>query len=268
MPQPPAVGTVEDGYRFNGGNPADPRAWSKAVAGTTPRPDYGQSAYETRDGSILNPTKNGNVQVMKGPRATASAEGRTRLALALGPAVEAQRSLMKSEAPAPGAKQGVNPYNRDWGARMAEKVPFDNGVIARVIGGEDYQRYEQAARTIESSILPIFSGAAVTESEAKRFLRANQPQMGDAPNILAQKSRNRMMMLNGAAELMGEAPPFPEVGSWRVSSQTGGRQDRIPNSPVDTPEARAGRASMAARPQAAQAATKTLRYNPKTGKIE
>jgi hypothetical protein len=28
-PKPPAVGTVQDGYRFKGGNPADQKNWEK-----------------------------------------------------------------------------------------------------------------------------------------------------------------------------------------------------------------------------------------------
>lgn len=233
--------------------------------GATARPDYGASAYETRDGSILNPTKNGNVQVMKGPRATASAESRTRLALALGPAVDAQRRLAQAEA------GGVNPFNRDWGARLLEAVPFDSGVAARWAGGQDYQNYEQAARTIESSILPIFSGAAVTESEAKRFLRANQPQLGDSPETLRQKSRNRMMMLNGAAELMGEPPPFPEVGSWRVGGSRGGAQSEgqqrrmAPNGRQMAADAEASRARAQTAPPAAP---RERRWNPQTGRLE
>lgn len=34
-PPPPAVGTVRGGYRFNGGNPADPSAWAPVDGGPT-----------------------------------------------------------------------------------------------------------------------------------------------------------------------------------------------------------------------------------------
>lgn len=182
-------------------------------AGTTPRPEYGPNAYETSDGAILAPTKGGAVQTLRGPQ-IAAAEARTRLELGLGPVMAAQTRLARSEA------GGENPYNRDWGARMLEAVPFDGGVAARIAGGQDYQDYEQAARTFESSILPIFSGAAVTESEAKRFVRANLPQLGDTPATLKEKADNRKRIINAAAKLTGRPIPFPDLNVWAPEGQT------------------------------------------------
>jgi len=40
IPPPPQVGEVQDGYRFKGGNPADPNAW-EAVGGPTPQASGG-----------------------------------------------------------------------------------------------------------------------------------------------------------------------------------------------------------------------------------
>lgn len=65
--------------------------------------------------------------------------------------------------------------------------------------------------------MPIFSGSAVTESEAQRFTRANLPRMGDTPETLKRKSYNRQRIVNGAAEILGEKPPFPGVPSWKPS---------------------------------------------------
>jgi hypothetical protein len=115
------------------------------------------------------------------------------------------------------AKSG-NVFNKEWGARAAEAIPFDGGAAARTIGGENYQAYEQASRSFEASIMPIFSGSAVTESEAQRFVRANLPRIGDTPGTLARKSQNRQRIANGAAEVMGAPPPFPGVPSWTPSA--------------------------------------------------
>lgn len=153
---------------------------------------------------------------------TPGAESRTRLGLGLGPAVEAQKQFYASEGWKPGTANpaGVNPFTKDWGARLAEGIPWDNGVAARIIGGQDYQDYEQASKTFESAFLPILSGAAVTPTEAQRMIRANLPQMGDTPQTLAKKARNRAMMINAAADLMGKPRPFPRVG---IIDLTGGQ---------------------------------------------
>lgn len=169
---------------------------SSIPQGTTPRPEYAPNAYEAPDGSVLVPTKQGGVQVIKGGQSV-GAETRARLALSLDPAIAAQGRLAESE------QGGVNPFSRDWGARMLEAVPFDGGAAARMAGGQDYQNYEQAARTYEASMLPIFSGASVTESEAKRMIRADLPQIGDTPETLRRKAANRELRIQEAARLMG-----------------------------------------------------------------
>jgi hypothetical protein len=177
--------------------------WKGATVpqGATARPEYGGNAYEAPDGSILMPTKSGGVQVIKGGQSV-GAENRTRLALSLDPMIKAQVRMTASE------KSGVNPYNRDWGARMLEAIPFDGGAVARTVGGQDYQDYEQAARTYEASIMPLFSGAAVSPSEAQRMIRADLPQMGDTPETLRKKAENRQMRITEAAKLMGRDDPF------------------------------------------------------------
>lgn len=174
----------------------------EAPQGTKARTDYAPNAYETQDGAILTPNKSGGVQVIRGAQ-TAGAETRARLGLSLGPMVEAQRTLAASERSA-----GGNPFNKDWGARALEAIPWDDGFAARLAGGQDYQDYEQAARTYESSILPLFSGAAVSPSEAKRLIRSDLPQLGDTPETLQRKAQNRQMRIEEAAKMMGQQNPF------------------------------------------------------------
>lgn len=184
---------------------------------------WGPGARRLPNGAIVRDGPRGGLQVLQSAPKNATASGkslaspeqRTRLRLALAPAVEAQKQLYQSENWE--QRQPRNPFNqpRNALARVAEAVPFDDGAAARVVGGNDYQQYEQALRTFESSFLPVFSGAAVTPTEAKRFIRANLPQMGDTPSTLAKKATNRAMMINAAAELIGEEKPFPRVGTWK-----------------------------------------------------
>lgn len=136
-------------------------------------------------------------------------ELRGRLAFGLGPSILAQDSLARQE-------QGVNPLNRDWGASLVDMVP-DWGLLntaARVWGGQDFQDYNQSIKTVEASLLPIFSGMAVTPQEAQRFIRANQPQLGDSPQTLERKAQNRQTVLNEAAFLTGREMPYPNVGRY------------------------------------------------------
>lgn len=139
----------------------------------------------------------------------ASAEARTRLSLGLGPSIEAQKNLYKEEQWGEGTL-GKNPMNTVRGA-LADFVdgPDNNaGALAKWIGGEKYARYNQASKTFESAFLPILSGAAVTDSEAQRMIRASLPQRGDSAEILARKAKNRAQMINSAAAQVGEDAPF------------------------------------------------------------
>jgi len=158
---------------------------------------------------------------------TPGAEARTRLGMGLGPMVEGQRQMYRSEEWAPkagGQRKPVNPLNQQWGAALidaldnnavARWVGIDTNPLARSVGGQQYQDYDQAMKSYEAAVLPIMSGAAVTQTEAQRLVRADLPQLGDTPATLAKKATNRAMKINAAADLVGRPRPFPKVGTWR-----------------------------------------------------
>lgn len=151
------------------------------------------------------------------PAAGASAETRTRIATGIGPAIDAQKNLFAEERwnTQPGNRLGSNPLNSFRGA-MADMLdgPDNNaGALAKMVGGQRYQNYNQAAKTYESAFMPILSGAAVTEQEAQRLIRSDLPQRGDSPATLARKAKNRAMRLNGAAGQIGMDAPFPRVSA-------------------------------------------------------
>lgn len=147
------------------------------------------------------------------PGRTFGPDQRARVAITLDSALEAAQTLERLEAQAQ-ARQGTHvsstPYGQDWGARVAELVPFDDGAVARLVGGSDYNAYNSASSAFEAAMLPILSGAAVTESEASRVIRAVLPQLNDSPEVLAQKRRRRHQMLNGAAQIGGRPLPYPD----------------------------------------------------------
>jgi hypothetical protein len=208
--------------------------------GSTARPDYGPGAYETPDGGVLKPGRSGGVQVLKPPQ-QAGAESRTRLILGLPSAVEAQKNMYASEKwNQPGADdpRGQNPYDTPTGMVANMLNPHDptktlRTVASKVVGGQDYQDYNQATKSFEAAFLPILSGAAVTPSEASRMISASLPEPGDTPATLAKKSKNRAMMINGAAKLLGEKPPFPKIpvmdfGSGQTPAQPGAQPAAAP----------------------------------------
>ncbi len=144
---------------------------------------------------------------------------RARVAITLDPALEAAQALERMEADAvqrQGSHGSNTPLGQDWGARMAEAIPWDGGTVARVVGGEDYNAYTSASSAFEAAMLPILSGAAVTESEAQRVVRAVLPRQGDTREVLQQKARRRRQMLNGAALIGGRELPYPDeqVADW------------------------------------------------------
>lgn len=153
-----------------------------------------------------------NGQWVKGKAGTVDAGMRGRLSLGLGPMVQAEQTMSNAEA-------SGNPLQRDWGAAAINAIPMGLGEqAAKIVGGQDYQDYTQAAKAFESQLMPIMSGAAVSPSEAQRQIKAALPEFGDSPETLKTKARTRQMMLNGAAHSMGSPLPYPDVPTFGVNT--------------------------------------------------
>jgi len=193
---------------------------ASSVGGGGARPPSGYRW--TPDGQALEPITGGPRDPQAQVQRAFPADQRARVAISYDAALEASQFLEQAESQAV-RRQGTHgsdtPLGQDWGARMLEAVPFDGGTAARWAGGEDYQQYTRASSAFEAAMLPILSGAAVTESEAQRIVRAALPRQGDSQETLAAKARQRRQMLNGAAMIGGRPPPFPDLGSppWAAS---------------------------------------------------
>ena len=166
------------------------------------------------------------------------AETVARLALGLPTAVEAQKNMFSAEGWNPNdlSQMGQNPYDTRGGfmAEMLDNPDKTGGIgnrLAKKVGGPKYNDYVQASKSFESAFMPILSGAAVTESEAQRLIRASLPAPGDTPQILAKKAKNRAMMVNGAAALMGSPPPFPRIPAMQFGP---GATSQSPYAPKPT----------------------------------
>lgn len=223
----PQIGQVYDGYRFKGGNPNDQGSWEPAGP-IDVSSEWGSGAKRLPNGDIVREGPRGGFNVLQrgatdlnvstNDRTPADATQRGRVNLTINPIIQSQRD---SEAEEGGETVSRNPFSDDWGAAilMQQARSADDGgpirsTVARAIGGEDFQKYDQALGTFETAFLPIFSGSAVTMSEAQRFLRANVPQPGDSLQVVERKRRNRRMLANSAASIAGAEIPYPDAPSW------------------------------------------------------
>lgn len=188
--------------------------------GALPRPEYGHGAYETPDGAVMRAGKSGATQVLKGAK-TVGADSLPRLMMGLGPAVEAQKNMYSEERWQAGKPSNPNDtvggVVNNWLADGDPSHPIKN-MIGKAVGGDRMQNYKQASSSFESAVLPILSGANITPTEASRIIKAALPEPGDSTHILAQKSKQRAMMINGAAKLLGEKPPFPRIPAMDLST--------------------------------------------------
>lgn len=187
-----------------------------------PRADYGERYYQQPNGDIVREGPRGGFEVIEradggaggGAATTVGADARGRYQIGADPLVAAARSAAAEEA------RGGNPLNRDWGAVVLGGIDLDPregsslrpfAPLARLWGGQDYQNYDQALATYEASLLPIQSGANVTESEARRQIRADFPQLGDSEETVRRKAQNRLRRINAVFLGIGREPPFTEA---------------------------------------------------------
>ena len=179
-------------------------------------PEQAESLLGYRpNGPVEVNLRTGQIRMAPGATATtAPADLAGRLTLGLPNVIAAEQAMQDLMRGADGTDYARNPCAEEWGARALDVVPFDGGVFSRAAGSDRYRQFDQAFRTFESSILPIFSGAAVTESEATRFVRANLPSMTDTPEVARAKAMNRMRISNGGMMLLGQPLPFPDAGVW------------------------------------------------------
>lgn len=232
---PPAVGTVLDGYRFKGGDPAQESSWEQ-VAPIDVSAQYGAGARQLPNGVIERVGPRGGVQRIgsanggeqSGASALVGADARARFMINLGPLQESQRILEGMDA------EGYT-LDQDWGAAALEAIPFDGGFAARKAGGSDYNAYTQAAKTFEAAIMPIMSGAAVTPTEAQRMVRAAIPQPGDSPEVLRQKALQRRQMINAVAQGIGQPAPY-DMNEAQALPEASPTVNAVANSVFDSPE--------------------------------
>jgi hypothetical protein len=113
-------------------------------------------------------------------------------------AVEDLDRLVFRSKGTPLSSEGYDPAS-DWGAATIEAIP-DFGLlkgVARTVGGEDYQLFKDSYGSFEAAMLPIISGAAITESEGLRQMRALEIKPGDSEQTKTRKIAGMRSMVQG-----------------------------------------------------------------------
>jgi len=165
------------------------------------------------------------VPVQQGGKPQVQEAGmRSRMDLGLAPMVSSHQKMLDVE-------RAGNPFALDTNAdNAAAKFVGDIGFsvgqnefyplkgVAKAVGGQDFQNYDQAASGFESQLMPIMSGAAVSPTEARRQIRAALPELGDSEQTLRNKAAIREQMLNGAAYARKLPLPYPNQPTWGINT--------------------------------------------------
>lgn len=94
-------------------------------------------------------------------------------------------------------------------------------IIGNSLISSDRQRFNQAAQSFINAILRRESGAVISPSEFANAQKQYLPKPGDSPQLLAQKARNRKIVLEGLVREAGRGyQPPAEAGSETPPQQT------------------------------------------------
>jgi hypothetical protein len=143
------------------------------------------------------------------PKPLIGAESMARVAAGLPnakKAVAGLRSLVFNSKGTTFSQEGYDPGS-DWGAGLIQDLghfPLAGGAVrgltdplSRIVGGADYQKFEDNYGTYEAALLPIMSGAAVTDTEALRQMRAVRIKSGDDDATKERKIAAMELQLTG-----------------------------------------------------------------------
>lgn len=91
-----------------------------------------------------------------------------------------------------------------------EGIPLIPDAAKNWAHSPEYQKYDQAQRNMINSILRRESGAAISQSEFDNAYKQYIPRVGDSPEKLAEKQRNRQAAIAGIAGGGGQSykPPY------------------------------------------------------------
>lgn len=102
---------------------------------------------------------------------------------------------------------GMNDVGTNQTQQLLGSVPL----VGNRLVSSDYQKLEQAQRDFINAKLRQESGAAIAASEFENARKQYFPQPGDGPEVLAQKARNRDLVIQGMAREAGKGYALPKM---------------------------------------------------------
>jgi hypothetical protein len=186
MMKPPPVGTVRDGYRFNGGDPANPASWSRATS-------QKQSADTAQWPANARVLPNNKVVVPNGKGGVIQLGD-----LNPNPTEFAGKSAMFANL-MQGAEGQLNQIEATTGKKARTLGDVVLGKVLQPAGlrGKTDTQLEQAQNQWINAMLRLESGAAIPDSERENYRRTLLPVPNDPPEVLAQKKAAREAAFQG-----------------------------------------------------------------------
>lgn len=91
------------------------------------------------------------------------------------------------------------------GLSISERLKSSVPLVGNMLVSPEYQQLDQAQRNFINSVLRRESGAVISPSEFENARKQYFPQIGDSPEVLAQKEVNRQSALEGISRSAGAA---------------------------------------------------------------
>lgn len=185
---------------------------------------------ETADGVFQVPNRGGPARPVLGPDGKPLAgkpptEGQSNAAIFANRAVEADRVLTDI-----GARGAVGPLQTTTVPGQiksaAESIPLVGDALGAAVnvaptwlGGPNaaQQQVEQAQRDFINAVLRKESGAVIAESEFANARRQYFPQVGDSPEVIAQKAAARRAAIAGLSQAAGPALPRVQARQQEIT---------------------------------------------------
>lgn len=207
--QPPAIGTVEGGYRFKGGDPAQETSWEQ-VAPVDVSGEWGAGARQLPNGTIERVGPRGGVTQIgsagDGDSIGKLTEGQGKALLFGNMMAGAERDYQQAR------RDGYNPASlRNQVASAAGVIPFDGDFFGRLIRDDVSDRGRQAELRWAEGNLRQLTGAAATNPEIARVAAINFDRGND--ELAEQRYQTRAETFQGTkysagpgASVLGDYP--------------------------------------------------------------
>ncbi len=209
--QPPAIGTVEGGYRFKGGDPAQESSWEQ-VAPIDVSGEWGAGARQLPNGTIERVGPRGGVTQIgsagDGDSIGKLTEGQGKALLFGNMMAGAERDYQQAR------RDGYNPASlRNQVASAAGVIPFDGDFFGRLIRDDVSDRGRQAELRWAEGNLRQLTGAAATNPEIARVAAINFDRGND--ELAEQRYQTRAETFQGtkysAGQGAGVLGDYPEM---------------------------------------------------------